>query len=401
MLRQVDEAQQNVDIEIAADERKHLILTGKNGSGKTSLIRALVFYFNRSFESDRIWDAKKECLCGRRFLDTNRPDEVFKDNLKVGINIGAKDMKSMLKKQKGHTGLSDITSNKLFAGHLFKYMPAVRLQRPETPNAIVKVNLDENVSANDFLSYMLDLNYQLINAIANNDEAVVQNITTWFDNFKNMLRRIYDCPELDLLHEPKKDYNFRISIPGREIFGLNEMADGYTSFLQILLELMMSMESKASMAYDIPGIVFIDEIEAHLHVELQRLVLPFLTEMFPRIQFIVTTHSPFVISSIPNALVYDLERQEGVKDMWGYSYDAIIEHYFGINKYSLEANKQFEIYNSLYNIDIEKRTNDETDRFAEAIFFLNTIPSSAAPELFSTFHRMEAERKGRILNGQT
>lgn len=38
----------------------------------------------------------------------------------------------------------------------------------------------------------------------------------------------------------------------------------------------------------------VDEIETHLHVDLQKKVLPFLISFFPKIQFIVTTHSPFV-----------------------------------------------------------------------------------------------------------
>ena len=56
-------------------------------------------------------------------------------------------------------------------------------------------------------------------------------------------------------------------------------------------------------------IVLIDEIETHLHLELQKLILPMLTELFPNIQFIVSTHSPFVINSIENATIFDLEKK--------------------------------------------------------------------------------------------
>ena len=56
------------------------------------------------------------------------------------------------------------------------------------------------------------------------------------------------------------------------------------------------------------GIVLIDEIETHLHLELQRSILPFLTEMFPNLQFIVTTHSPFVASGLENVVVYEPEK---------------------------------------------------------------------------------------------
>ncbi len=38
-------------------------------------------------------------------------------------------------------------------------------------------------------------------------------------------------------------------------------------------------------------------------------ILPILTMLFPNIQFIITTHSPFILSSISNAVIYDLENK--------------------------------------------------------------------------------------------
>lgn len=75
----------------------------------------------------------------------------------------------------------------------------------------------------------------------------------------------------------------------------------------------------------------IDEVETHLHLELQRLILPFLTRVFPNIQFIVSTHSPFVINSIPNAVVFDLERKLRLENLTEYSYEALAEGYFKVD----------------------------------------------------------------------
>ena len=49
---------------------------------------------------------------------------------------------------------------------------------------------------------------------------------------------------------------------------------------------------------DAPGFVCIDEIELHLHPAWQRQILTFLMDLFPRCQFVVTTHSPQVIGSV-------------------------------------------------------------------------------------------------------
>jgi predicted ATP-binding protein involved in virulence len=48
-----------------------------------------------------------------------------------------------------------------------------------------------------------------------------------------------------------------------------------------------------------PGIVLIDEIDLHLHPRWQRVIIPKLREYFPEIQFVVTTHSPFVLQAVP------------------------------------------------------------------------------------------------------
>ena len=77
--------------------------------------------------------------------------------------------------------------------------------------------------------------------------------------------------------------------------------------------------------YDVEGIVLIDELETHLHVELQRKILPFLTEFFPRIQFIITTHSAYILNSISNACIYDLDKQVRFADFSSYSADEIAE----------------------------------------------------------------------------
>lgn len=60
-----------------------------------------------------------------------------------------------------------------------------------------------------------------------------------------------------------------------------------------------SLEEKLDKKMEnIEGIVIIDEIDTHLHLELQYKVLPKLISMFPKIQFIITTHSPFFIAGM-------------------------------------------------------------------------------------------------------
>lgn len=80
---------------------------------------------------------------------------------------------------------------------------------------------------------------------------------------------------------------------------------------------------------DLAGIVIVDELEQHLHPRWQRTILPRLRTLFPKIQFVVATHSPLVASSCPDIAVHRLEngqstshtlygwRAEDVYDMMG------------------------------------------------------------------------------------
>ena len=58
-----------------------------------------------------------------------------------------------------------------------------------------------------------------------------------------------------------------------------------------------------------PGIVMIDEVDMHLHPSWQQTVLGSLTKAFPNIQFIVTTHSPQVLSTVPAECIRSLETE--------------------------------------------------------------------------------------------
>ena len=79
------------------------------------------------------------------------------------------------------------------------------------------------------------------------------------------------------------------------------LSDGQRLFLTLVADLakrlILSNEGSEN-PFNSQGIVLIDEIELHLHPQWQREILPLLMRNFPNIQFIVTTHSPQVISSV-------------------------------------------------------------------------------------------------------
>lgn len=87
----------------------------------------------------------------------------------------------------------------------------------------------------------------------------------------------------------------------------------------------MLSELSKTIRSEIKGIMLIDEIDAHLHVTLQKKVFSFFSNSFPNIQFIISTHSPFVVQSVSDALIYNLSTNEKLTDVSNYSYTAIIK----------------------------------------------------------------------------
>lgn len=77
------------------------------------------------------------------------------------------------------------------------------------------------------------------------------------------------------------------------------------------------------------GIILIDEIDMHLHPQWQRTIISRLQTTFPNCQFILTTHSPLVISDVQDILVYDLEGQEitALPPLYGQDANTVLLQY--------------------------------------------------------------------------
>lgn len=89
---------------------------------------------------------------------------------------------------------------------------------------------------------------------------------------------------------------------------LEGLSDGYRTVVTLIIDIARQMyecygelpviahggQHGGHLAVDLPGVVLIDEVDAHLHVSWQQRIGFWLKQRFPRVQFIVSTHSPFV-----------------------------------------------------------------------------------------------------------
>jgi predicted ATP-binding protein involved in virulence len=338
----------DLKIPLSSTERQHLVLTGRNGSGKTSVLLELKNALGSTNENE----------LPSMSLHTQRLSLQLSDLQQVKLAF----------------------KNKTF---ILAFFPAKRLSEFKKPIGPQKLDFQATYKLEDkinpqFLQYLINLNYRKLNATVQKQFSEVQKIDDWFHNFTKSLKFIFGEEKLELVYD-FDDFNFNIVLPNREKFDLNTLSDGYSAVMNILTELLLRMNHQRVQLYDIQGIVLIDEIEAHLHIDLQKKILPFLTSFFPKIQFIVTTHSPFVLTSVKNAVVYDLEKQEAIHDLTGYSVDAVIEGYFDADKYSEIIKQKVVKYEQLMS---KKNLSDaETDDLDDLKQYFKQLPYFLAPEL--------------------
>jgi len=355
-----------IAIQLSDSSRKHLILTGKNGSGKTSILEVLKNYLQSFYEID--YDVKK------------RPSFSFSNSSNTeGYAENIDKYRNQIIAPFNEDPTDIIHSGKF----IIAYFDAKRAISMNVPNGIMKIespakyNLKEKAGEN-FLQFLVNLKADRSFALEDKDVETIKKIDEWFDLFQKLLIEIFEDEKIDLVFD-KSNYNFNIVQQNRNIFDFTKLSDGYSAIFNMISELMMRMEKYKSKIYDLQGIVLIDEIETHLHIDLQKKIMPFLTKIFPNIQFIVTTHSPFVLSSDDNTIIYDLEKNILVEDMSGYSLDSIVESYYNSDKYSQLVKNRITEYEALFKQD--SLTEEEEERLIELKIYFKDIPKFLSPEL--------------------
>ena len=382
---------QNIDIPIENDTYPHLILTGKNGSGKTSVLEAVANHL-QNIANDPY----------KTFLSVERDIKYLQDKLNNGSN-NIEDEKWLENRKKQYASyfsevkidfynIDDFISKYQKGNFIIAFYQANRkviISEPLNPTkpTIKEVWSTKEMATREFLNFLSDLKIQ--EALARNEKLdhEADLINTWFVDFGKLLKKVFQDEALQLLFN-YKDYSFQILTQGKT-FKFTEMSDGFAAVLEIIIDLILKMQRKDTLtrAYQQEGIVLIDEVETHLHLELQRLVLPLLTQLFPNIQFIVTTHSPFVLNSIGNAVAFDLEHQQLVDDLTEYSYESLAEGYFGVRTSSSYTEMQLDKLKKL----LEKETllSSEKSELKSLIHDFDKIPEVVSPLIVGEYLRLK------------
>lgn len=384
---------ENIDIPIENEKYPHLIFTGKNGSGKTVLLNAIAEFLS-NIKDDRglsflSWEKQLRAYRMNSLTATVMADKAAYQNVMASISsqidrvFGKVDVK-----------FGDVSRvvNKYVDGDFiiamyraYRKPEMVEPKNPTKPRYSKKGDVKETAT-NQFLNFMSDMKIQ--EALARNEKQFddADEINAWFVDFEKLLQQIYQDENLKLEFN-YKDYSFRICTESKR-FKFTELSDGFAAVLDIVADLILKMQDDGSLTrvYEKEGIVLIDEIETHLHLELQKIIMPLLTKVFPNIQFIITTHSPFVLSSMPNAVAYDLENKEILEDLTEYSYEALAEGYFGVKTEASYMEMQLHTFKNL--LGKEHLTDSEIIELKQLKSDFEKIPETVSPLVVGEFRRL-------------
>lgn len=156
-----------------------------------------------------------------------------------------------------------------------------------------------------------------------------------------------DSQEIEVLYSEQNGERVRMA--------LSRMSDGYRCALSLIADIAYRMATLNPQLMDevltrTEGVVLIDEVDLHLHPAWQQRFLGDLTDIFPKVQFIVTTHAPAVINSVQSENLVILENgetREPQGEVYGKDVNTIIEGVMSADKRPVEVLNLFQKFYAL------------------------------------------------------
>lgn len=346
-----------------SNQPKPLILVGKNGSGKSSI---LSFAVNTFFEMKRAAYDKQDEIDGDSTFRIRKPDQIKRGKNHYYSKIDIEGENSVVefrtilpedkldpavkakKKEAGDDGFnhSFIGKKDIYKNKIFLYFPPNRFEEPvwfnkgalnseakfEQPEFMsnkTKRKIIQQSPLKEVKNWLLDLLLDEFNYESEHNHVTFPDGTTKIGvfpkedgvgvNIRNSLNKfLRDFLQRDKVRigfgnrrtrsvqiiEPEtEDEDIKMKTFMPDLFA---MSSGETSLFCMFCAILRDADlanlfsetdedGKWKKLEDIEGIVVVDEIDLHLHTKMQSETLPKLIALFPRIQFIITTHSPLFL----------------------------------------------------------------------------------------------------------
>ena len=289
---------ESTSIEDIPSDRKWIFLTGKNGGGKTSVLQALFiglfgsrdkkliledseFDINISFTHDKRPYSKKTHTTGYYYGDTTISSDFPSDKELIGKTLAYGTSRlniSTIETEKNAQSYSLFNTD----GLLFNIDSTMK-------NWDYRSSSEDLKEKNPFLA-------QLLKSRANSLKSILIRLMP-------NLQKIEVDAEIDhVIYYEKDDYGNTLN----EFKTFDQLASGNRSIIALVGDLVIRLleaHPYSTELYDLEGIVLIDELDVHLHPTWQKALPGLLSEIFPKIQFIASTHSPIPLLGAPKESV--------------------------------------------------------------------------------------------------
>lgn len=286
-----------VDCRGADGETKQwTVLLGENNTGKTNVLRALAQLAPAKMNFKREADSE--------FKDWYVPLGLFEGFFfKVISQVGGRKW--------GYDPKGDGYSEEPVDLHIYGYgvsrYPA-RTALSEREGNPTETLFNSNARLSDFQEWLLQLDYSQ---------------KSGSEKSQKRLEKMHDLVRSDLF-PGVTDFSFKKDGDNEHVVVVfsagkdgdvrfEELGFGYQTSLTWLADLckrLFELYPEAENPLHEEAVVLVDELDLHLHPKWQRDIVPTLSKVFPRVQFIVTTHSPHVLQSMADVNLYVLRRDE-------------------------------------------------------------------------------------------
>lgn len=230
-------------------------------------------------------------------------------------------------------------------------------------------------------------------------DAAIKRITTFVNNI---------C-QLDLtFHLQRNPLEVKVGLGG-ELVSLDTLPEGLKSIISWIADMALRLEvipwKEQRDIFSQPIILFLDEVDIHLHPKWQRRILPAIQKLLPNAQVFVSTHSPFVVGSVEDAFVYRLpepqrnicrdasvpENVQAMKSGAGKSYQLILAEIFDVEEeFDVETEQQLSRFKEAIRLHL---LNPQDDTRVMALAQTLSVKS----EELATLVSMELRQMARLL----
>lgn len=369
------------------DKAEIHILTGENGTGKSTILEALVYpisysedaYFLKSSLTKKIWKyPNRSSLEVGRFPYSFRAKSFDKD-WKIINHTSYPTTEQYLKEQK---------KNEFYASYKIAFFAYSGYRKAEDITITGVQELVESPTANahnfhlsinpkNLVQWLVNVQTRELIAKGRGDSQKATKYRSTIEIIEKALGEIIDSEvKFDLEEEP---LGVKIKVDGQTL-NFDQLPDGLKSMVSWMGDLLMRMD-RLKWVNDTPVlernfILLLDEIEVHLHPAWQRKILPVVQKLFKNAQIFISTHSPFVVGSVDGAWVHRFEKKDGYSVLAGppilsedaKSYDYILEEIFGIKeRFGVEVERKLQDFQALKTSFLAEQRQDYALRLHQLV----------------------------------